>query len=90
MFAGLVWAFAALYASAQVNYVPLEFRTVEGIRPFVSVQLNGTPFVFMVHSNASFYVMTTHANAAQGWRDGDAARCELWDRCAWACQLGGG
>ncbi|MGB9255084.1 MAG: aspartyl protease family protein [Candidatus Korobacteraceae bacterium] len=65
LFAGLVWAFAALYASAQVNYVPLEFRTVEGIRPFVSVQLNGTPFVFMVHGNASFYVMTTHANAAK-------------------------
>lgn len=65
MFAGLVWAFAALYASAQVNYVPLEFRTVEGIRPFVSVQLDGAPFVFMVHGNASFYVMTTHANAAK-------------------------
>lgn len=65
MFAGLVWAFAALYASAQVSYVPLEFRTVEGIRPFVSVQLDGAPFVFMVHGNASFYVMTTHANAAK-------------------------
>ncbi|MGA8875171.1 MAG: hypothetical protein WB555_06535 [Candidatus Korobacteraceae bacterium] len=65
LFAGLVWAFAALYASAQVSYVPLEFRTVEGIRPFVSVQLDGAPFVFMVHGNASFYVMTTHANAAK-------------------------
>ena len=52
-------------ASAQVQYVPLEFRTVEGIRPFVPVEVNGTPFVFMVHANASFYVMSTHANAAK-------------------------
>jgi len=65
LFVALAWVFAALYASAQVSYVPLEFRTVEGIRPFVPVELNGTPFVFMVHSNASFYVMTTHANAAK-------------------------
>jgi hypothetical protein len=65
LFVGLAWAFGALCASAQVNYIPLEFRTVEGIRPFVPVELNGTPFVFMVHSNASFYVMTTHANAAK-------------------------
>lgn len=61
----VIWALGALCASAQVSYVPLEFRTVEGIRPFVPVELNGTPFVFMVHSNASFYVMTTHANAAK-------------------------
>jgi hypothetical protein len=61
----LAWAFGALGASVQVDYMPLEFRTVEGIRPFVPVELNGTPFVFMVHSNASFYVMTTHANAAK-------------------------
>ncbi len=29
------------------------------------VEINGTPLVFMVHGNASFYVMTTHANAAK-------------------------
>lgn len=56
---------AVTCSQAQVKYVPLEFRTVEGIRPFVKVQLNNTPFVFMVHGNASFYVMTTHANAAK-------------------------
>ncbi len=65
MFVGLALACGALCASAQVSYIALEFRTVEGIRPFVPVELNGTPFVFMVHSNASFYVMTTHANAAK-------------------------
>ena len=52
-------------AQAEVKYVPLEFRTVEGIRPFIPVELNGVRFVFMVHANASFYVMTTHANAAK-------------------------
>ncbi len=52
-------------AVAEVRYVLLEFRTVEGIRPFVPVELSGVPFSFMVHANASFYVMTTHANAAK-------------------------
>lgn len=62
IFMGLGWAGVA---PAQVHYTPLEFRTVEGIRPFVPVELNGTRFVFMVHANASFFVMTTHANAAK-------------------------
>jgi predicted aspartyl protease len=62
-------AFAAAVAgvssvAAAVDYTPIEFRTVSGIRPFVRVMLNGKPFLFMVHSNAGFYVMTTHANAA--------------------------
>ena len=65
LLAAFVVAAGAISAAAQVSYVPLEFRTVEGIRPFVPVSLNGTPFVFMVHGNASFYVMTTHANAAK-------------------------
>lgn len=50
-------------AGASTTFVPIDFRTVSGIRPFVAVQINGTSFEFMVHSNASFYSMTTHANA---------------------------
>jgi hypothetical protein len=49
---------------AATSYAPVQFRTVSGIRPFVQVLLNGKPFLFMVHSNAGFYMMTTHANAA--------------------------
>jgi predicted aspartyl protease len=49
---------------AQIDYVPLQFRTVEGIRPFVPVELNGKQFLFMVHANATFYAQTTHGNAA--------------------------
>lgn len=51
-------------SEAQVEYVPLQFRTLEGIRPFVTAELNGKSFLFMVHANASFYIQTTHANAA--------------------------
>lgn len=63
----LVAAMGAVCLScvAQVEYVPVQFRTVEGIRPFVPATLNGTPFLLMVHANASFYVQTTHANAAK-------------------------
>lgn len=62
-------------AVASTTFVPIEFRTVSGIRPFVAVQINGTPFEFMVHSNASFYGMTTHANAQQaGLSIGDSTR----------------
>ena len=53
----------AASAEAAVDYTPLHFRTVSGIRPFVDVQLNGKPFLFMVHANAGFYAMTTHENA---------------------------
>lgn len=50
-------------ASASVTYVPLQFRTVSGIRPFVQVEMGGKPFLLKVHSNARLNMMTTHANA---------------------------
>ncbi len=69
-----IWAHHGAAVSA-TTYVPLEFRTVSGIRPFVTVQINGKPFQFMVHSNAAFYSMTTHANADQaGILIGDSTR----------------
>lgn len=49
--------------SAQVCFTPIYFRQVSGIRPFIDVKLNGRSFRLMMHSNASFYVMTNHANA---------------------------
>jgi hypothetical protein len=52
-------------ALAQVSYSPLEFRQVSGTRPFVEVRMNGKPFSLMVHSNASFYAMTTHDIASR-------------------------
>lgn len=51
-------------AVAAVSWTPAKFRTISGIRPFVEARLNGKPFLMMVHANASFYAMTTHANAA--------------------------
>lgn len=47
-----------------INWVPITFRQDSGTRPFIPVLMNGKPFLLMVHSNASFYVQTTHANAA--------------------------
>jgi len=46
-----------------VSYVPIVFRRVSGIRPFVEITMNGKPFQMMVHANATLYAMTTHANA---------------------------
>lgn len=51
--------------TASVTYVPLTFRTVSGIRPFVDVEMGGKPFLMKVHSNARLNMMTIHANAAQ-------------------------
>jgi hypothetical protein len=51
-------------AAAEITYVPIKFRQISGTRPFVEVLMNGKPFLFMVHSGAGFYAMTTHANAA--------------------------
>ena len=45
--------------------VPLQFRVVSGLRPFVPVKLNGVPFLFMVNADAIYYAMTIHANAAK-------------------------
>lgn len=47
-----------------INWVPITFRQVSGTRPFIPVLMNGKPFLLMVHSNAGFYVQTTHENAA--------------------------
>jgi gag-polyprotein putative aspartyl protease len=55
---------AAAPAAAAISYTPIQFRQISGTRPFVEVSMNGKPFLFMVHSGADFYVMTTHANAA--------------------------
>jgi predicted aspartyl protease len=61
--AGLVFACAATTAFASTDWTPIQFREGAGIRPYVDVRVNNVPFSFMVHSNAGFYVMTTHANA---------------------------
>lgn len=47
-----------------IGWVPITFRQVSGTRPFIPVLMNGKPFLLMVHSNAGFYVQTTHENAA--------------------------
>jgi hypothetical protein len=56
----IVLSAVTIEASAQVSYSPLEFRQVSGTRPFVEARMDGKPFSMMVHSNASFYAMTTH------------------------------
>jgi len=66
--AALAISFASA-GSARTSYEPIEFRQVSGTRPFVHVAVNGKPFLFMVHANASFYAMTTHANAARAGID---------------------
>lgn len=48
---------------AEISFTPIHFRQVSGVRPFIDVLMNGKSFRLMVHSNASFYVMTNHANA---------------------------
>ncbi|KQM41151.1 retropepsin-like aspartic protease [Sphingomonas sp. Leaf10] len=48
---------------AKTHYVPITYRVTSGVRPYVPVKLNGKPFLLMVHANAGFTVMTTHANA---------------------------
>jgi hypothetical protein len=58
--ASVVMPSTTIKASAQVSYSPLEFRQVSGTRPFVEAWMNGKPFSMMIHSNASFYAMTTH------------------------------
>ena len=45
--------------------VPLTFRQVSGLRPFVSAELSGLPVSLMVHSNAGFRAMITHDVAAR-------------------------
>lgn len=51
-------------SGAGIEWVPLTFREVSGVRPFVPVEMNGKAFLLMVHANANFYAQTTHANAA--------------------------
>lgn len=65
---GLVAMAAALAASGSVTsaktaYVPIQFRTTSGIRPYVPVRMGQESFLMMVHANAAFTMMTTHANA---------------------------
>lgn len=50
--------------ASAIDWVPITFRQDSGTRPFVPVLMNGKPFLMMVHSNANFYVQTTHENAA--------------------------
>lgn len=45
--------------------VPLTFRQVSGLRPFVAVEVSGLPVSLMVHSNAGFRAMVTHDVAAR-------------------------
>ncbi len=64
------WVYTAAQTSrpdqhpSAIDWVPITFRQDSGTRPFVPVLMNGKPFLLMVHSNAGFYVQTTHANAA--------------------------
>lgn len=62
--AALVATAAPGPATARTKYIPFVVREVSGKRPFVQAKLNGAPLLLMVHSNADFFVMTTHANAA--------------------------
>lgn len=55
---------AIAQTSSGIDWVPIQFRQDSGTRPFIPVLVNGKPFLLMVHSNASSYVMTTHHNAA--------------------------
>ncbi|WP_434989516.1 hypothetical protein [Xanthomonas melonis] len=50
--------------AAPLQWTTFDIRQVSGTRPFVPVRLNGHPLSLMVHSLASFYMQTTHANAA--------------------------
>jgi hypothetical protein len=45
--------------------VPLTFRQVSGLRPFVAAEVSGLPVRLMVHSNAGFRAMVTHDVAAR-------------------------
>lgn len=51
------------FVRAETSYIPLQFRTVSGIRPFANIVMNGQTFLLMVHSSADFNLMITHANA---------------------------
>lgn len=62
-FALLLPLCASSLAQAKTACVPIQFRTVSGIRPFLPVKLNGKPFLFILHANAGFYAMANHANA---------------------------
>ncbi len=44
---------AIAQSPANIDWVPIQFRQDSGTRPFVPVLMNGKPFLFMVHSNAS-------------------------------------
>lgn len=65
LFVGVTLMGSAMALKAQVSYCPMTFRQVSGTRPFIHVLMNGKPFLLMVHSNASFYVMTTHELATE-------------------------
>jgi predicted aspartyl protease len=59
----LALACIATPALATTQWSPFSLRQMSGTRPFVDVRINNVPFSFMVHANAGFYAMTTHANA---------------------------
>ncbi|MFO3704595.1 hypothetical protein ACI6Q5_06315 [Xanthomonas codiaei] len=50
--------------AAPLQWITFDTRQTSGMRPFVPARLNGQPVSLMVHSLASFYMQTTHANAA--------------------------
>ncbi|WP_355606948.1 hypothetical protein RZV17_02410 [Xanthomonas cannabis] len=51
--------------AAPLQWTRLTIRQSSGVRAFVPARLNGQPFSLMLHSLASFYMQTTHANAAR-------------------------
>jgi hypothetical protein len=48
----------------KVDWTPMQFRQVSGTRPFVPIEMNGKPFLMMVHSNSGHFLVTTHGGAA--------------------------
>lgn len=63
MVASAVASFSAVGLAAKTTYAPITYRETSGIRPYVHVKLNGQPLLLMVHANAGFNAMITHANA---------------------------
>ncbi|NYE59683.1 hypothetical protein FHW58_000835 [Duganella sp. 1224] len=46
-----------------ITYIPLQFRTISGVRPFIDVEMGGKKFLMKVHSGAELTMMTIHAHA---------------------------
>jgi hypothetical protein len=63
LFGALSLSLASTAAEARTTYIPIQYRQDAGTRPFIPARLGGKTLLMMVHSGASFYMMTTHKNA---------------------------